>query len=65
MREKSDLEMQRARILKAARTIIRAKHAANADEELNQVLPRLEAAMNKALAQGKEFRFDVRKLLDA
>lgn len=65
MRSKTDLEMERAAILKMARSIIRAKYAAMADEELNRVLPRLEDEMNKALSSGKEFRFNIRRLLDA
>lgn len=39
MNRKSKAEMERAKIAKVARTLIRLKHSLAADEELNEILP--------------------------
>lgn len=39
MHKKSRAELERAKITKVARTLIRLKHSLAADEELNEVLP--------------------------
>lgn len=58
MKKKSPAEMERARVTKTARTLIRLKHSLAADEELNDVLPDTLAEFDKALANGtlKELR---------
>jgi hypothetical protein len=45
--------MERTRITKAARTLIRLKHSLAADEELNEVLPDTLAKFDDALARGE------------
>lgn len=39
IRRKTDAEMQRDKVIKTTRTLIRLKHSLAADEELNEVLP--------------------------
>ena len=53
MRQLSPIERDKARILKRARTMIRLKHAEAADDELNEVLPRLEMEIDRAIQSGK------------
>ena len=50
--------MEKAKITKAARTLIRLKHSLAADEEINAVLPDTLAEFDEALAKGelKELR---------
>lgn len=65
MRQKTDIEMQRAAILKIQRTAIRLKHSLNADEELNRVLPATLREFDNALQAGelKEIPLDFSSLL--
>ena len=58
MYRKSKIEMERAKLLKLYRSMIRAKHALAADEEINETLPRVEEAFNKAVAMGKPFQIE-------
>jgi len=53
MIQKTRTELEKAKILKAVRSAIRLKHALGADEELNEVLPRVEAEVDRAIAEGK------------
>ena len=53
MRKKSEIEMERSKITKAARTLIRLKHSLAADEELNSVLPDTLAEFDEAVAKGE------------
>lgn len=50
--------MERHKVAKAARTLIRLKHSLAADEEINAVLPDTLAEFDEALARG-----DVKKLV--
>lgn len=52
MRKKSPAEMEKAKIAKATRTIVRLKHSLQADEELNDILPDTLAEFDEALANG-------------
>lgn len=45
--------MERAKIMKATRTLIRLKHTLAADEELNDVLPDTLAEFDAALTRGE------------
>ena len=54
VRQLSPIEREKARILKRARAFIRLKHAEAADDELNEVLPRLEMEIDKAIQSGRE-----------
>lgn len=53
MRKKTPAEMERARITKATRSIIRLKHSLRADEEINAVLPDTLDEFEEALARGE------------
>ncbi len=65
MRQLSPIEREKAKLLKLARTLIRAKHSAAADDELNEVLPQLELKIDKAIQSGKggDFRKELEALL--
>lgn len=53
MRKKTPAEMERGRIVKAARTLIRLKHSLAADEEINAVLPDTLEEFDQALSRGE------------
>lgn len=59
MIRKDKVEMERARALKAYRTAIRLKYSLLADEEINEKLPAVEEAFNKAVAGGQPFQLQV------
>jgi hypothetical protein len=52
MQRKSDIEMERHKMMKITRALIRLKHSLAADEELNQVLPDRLIEFDKALQDG-------------
>jgi hypothetical protein len=53
MNKKSDIELERAKILKVTRALIRLKHSLQADVELNDVLPDTLIQFDKALQNGE------------
>lgn len=53
MRKKTPAELEKARVTKVARTIIRLKHSLAADIEINDVLPDTLAEFDDALARGE------------
>ncbi len=53
MQQKSDIEMERLRIIKISRALIRLKHSLNADQELNQVLPAQLQEFDSATQRGE------------
>lgn len=53
MYKKSEIEMERHRIMKITRSLIRLKHSLAADEELNAVLPDRLIEFDKALQSGE------------
>lgn len=67
MRKKTPAEMERAKVTKAARTLIRLKHSLAADEEINTVLPDTLAEFDEALSRGelKELRAGLTDVLGA
>ena len=52
MQRKTEAELERARIAKTTRTLVRLKHSLEADEELNQVLPDTLAEFDEKMANG-------------
>jgi len=60
----TELEVQKAAILKAARTAIRLKHSLAADAELADKLPKLEDRINRALAAGQPLEITLGSVLD-
>lgn len=67
MRKKSPAEMERTKLVKTARTLIRLKHSLAADEEINAVLPDTVAEFDDALARGelKELKAGLADVLGA
>lgn len=61
MKKKTTAEMEKAKISKSARTLIRLKHSLAADEEINAVLPDTLDEFDTAYANGelKKFRADL------
>lgn len=59
MKKKTPAEMERAKIAKATRSLIRLKHSLAADEEINAVLPDTLEEFEAALARGELKGFDV------
>lgn len=53
MRKKTPAEMEKAKVTKAARTLIRLKHSLAADEEINSILPDTLEEFDEALARGE------------
>ena len=53
MRKKTDVEMERQKVTKATRTLIRLKHSLAADEEINNILPDTLDEFDDAIANGK------------
>lgn len=53
MQKKTPVEMERSKVSKITRSMIRLKHSINADEEINNTLPDRLAAFDKALQAGE------------
>ena len=53
MRKKTPAEMERAKVAKTARILVRLKHSLRADEELNTMLPDTLEEFDAALARGE------------
>lgn len=53
MNQKTEVEIDKAALLKAARFTIRLKHSLAADAEIAKVLPQLEKQIDAALATGQ------------
>jgi len=53
LKKKTQAELKKAQLTKAARTIIRLKHSLAADEEINAVLPDTLEEFDDALARGE------------
>lgn len=67
MYKKSPAELERAKIIKATRTLVRLKHSLKADEEINSLLPDRLAEFDAALQQGSllTLRAGLEEVLDA
>jgi len=61
--KKTPTELQWAKIRKAATSAIRLKYSLMADEELNEVLPRLELEYITAMNQGQPYELDTTTLM--
>lgn len=53
MYKKTEPEMEKARIIKTVRTIVRLKHSLAADEEINNILPEKLSDFDIALQSGQ------------
>lgn len=53
MRQRTDIEMERAKVAKITRSLIRLKKSLEADEMINEVLPENLAQFDIALQNGQ------------
>lgn len=60
--QRSLVELRRLQLARAVRAAIRMKHSLAADEEINAVLPEILRRYDRAVAEGKEFRFNPARL---
>lgn len=59
MIKKSPIEMERARIIRVTRTLVRLKHSLRADEEINELLPERLEEFDNSLQLGELLGLDV------
>ena len=52
MIQKDKVDLARANLLKTVRAAVRLRHSIQADIELNDLLPEVEAKFNKAVLRG-------------
>lgn len=64
MQQLTDLEVVKRSAIKALRAGIRLKHAIEADKEINERLPILEADIDAALAEGRPLELTLGSVLD-
>ena len=64
MKKLTKSEVEKAALLKAVRANIRLKHAIAADQELNEKIPEIEAAIDRAIAAGTVYELDIRSVLE-
>lgn len=64
MSKKSPIEMERFKIAKVTRALIRLKHSVAADEELNDILPDRLDQFDDAVSRGQLLGLEVGGLLD-
>jgi hypothetical protein len=64
MNKRQELDMQKFKILKAARAAIRLKHSLHADEEINERIPELERMMDSAIQAGKPLEIDIQTYVE-
>lgn len=60
----TDIEVQKAAALKAARAAIRLKHSLAADREIAAKLPGIEMQFEDALSSGEPFALDIASVID-
>jgi hypothetical protein len=67
MIRKSQAELERFKITKTIRTLVRLKHSLAADEEINELLPDTLEEFDKALQAGKLMQIEagIDEVLDA
>lgn len=61
---KTNLEIQKAAILKAYRSAIRLKYSLVADEEIDRVLPEVEQRIDDAIQNGETVSFNPGEVFD-
>jgi hypothetical protein len=61
-RQKDDWELAETAAKKVARAAIRLKYSIEAETEINERLPEVEAAVRRALAEGRGWILDVQAL---
>ncbi len=61
-RKKDDWELAETAAKKVARAAIRLKYSVEAEAEINETLPQVEAAVRKAIAEGRNWVLDVQAI---
>ena len=64
MKQITDIQIEKAAMLKALRSAIRLKHSLAADAELAKVLPEFEERINVAMATGTPLEITVGSVFD-
>ena len=64
MQARSEVEIERAKLAKVARAMIRLKHSAAADAEISRKLPELLKRFDVALTTGAAFELSAADILD-
>lgn len=62
MIRKTEIEVQKAAILKAVRAEIRLRHSIAADAEIAETLPEVEERINTAIEEGKPFELELKAI---
>lgn len=67
MNRKSPIEMEKDRVTKITRAIVRLKHSLAADEELNEILPDRLNEFDDSLQSGelKQLTIDLEEVINA
>ena len=65
MQRKTDIEMERIKIAKTVRALVRLKYSLKADEELNELLPDTLIEFENSIQQGELKTLDLQLLRDA
>lgn len=60
---RDDVDQQKHKAKKTARTLIRLKMSLIADDILNDIVPAIDEAVDKALSEGESWEFDVLSLI--
>ena len=61
-RKKDDWELAETAAKKVARAAIRLKYSVEAETEINETLPLVEAAVRNAIAEGRDWTLDVQAI---
>jgi hypothetical protein len=61
---KDDVELQKFKAKKLARSLIRMKFSLMAEDVLNEYIPAIDDAVQDALDTGSDWVFEVRALID-
>jgi len=60
---KTEYDLERAKLIKAVRSMVRLKYSLMADDELATILPTILADYDKAIASGKPYELATLNLL--
>lgn len=62
---RDNIEQEKAKAKKVARTLVRLRFSLMADDVLNDMIPTIDDAVDAALASGKPWRFEVEELIQS
>jgi hypothetical protein len=64
MRPKDPYEVERARIAKTIRTLVRLVYSNAADDRINELVPHFLTKYDEAFQRGQDFRFSEAEVLE-